>query len=317
MDKFNSMAVFCRVVELGTLTAVAKEMHISAMMVSKYIADLEKKLGVTLLNRTTRKISLTEAGSKYYQRSKQILEDVLELEEQTLKLSSTVRGLLKISAPIDFGGMHMVPAIDAYQRQNPEVSIRMTLENAAINLVDGSFDLAIRVTDDLHPGFVARKITETRLCLYASPDYLAEHGCPERIEDLERHCCLHFIDTPHGEHWLFKVEGRTIKIKPQWRFASNNGRALGQAAALGMGIVNAPELTMASYLKDGRLVEILSDFSLQTVSVYAIYPQRRFFPAKLTTFVDFLISYFSSGVNLDSASSDRLPPVNERSKATS
>ncbi len=317
MDKFNSMAVFCRVVELGTLTAVAREMHISPMMISKYIADLEKKLGVSLLNRTTRKISLTEAGGKYYQRSKQILEDVLELEEQTLKLSSTVTGLLKISAPIDFGGMHMVPAIDAYQRQNPEVSIRMTLENSAINLVDGSFDLAIRVTDDLHPGFVARKFTETRLCLYASPGYLAEHGSPTCIDDLERHSCLHFIDTPHGEHWVFKVDGKTKKIKPQWRFASNNGRALGQAAALGMGIINAPELSVAPYLRDGRLVEILHEYSLQTVSVYAIYPQRRFFPAKLTTFVNFLVAYFSPGESPVSASSHRLPPVNERSKATS
>ena len=294
MDKFNSMFVFCRIVELGTFTAVAREMGLSAMMISKHIAQLEKTLGVSLLNRTTRKVSLTEAGDKYYQRSKQILSDLLELEEQTLELSNTVKGKLKISAPIDFGGIHLVPAINTYQRLNPEVSVLMSLENGPVNLTDGSFDLAIRVTDILDPGFVARKFTETKLSLYASPDYLTANGSPQTIDDLLQHRCLHYLDTPHGEYWVLNVDGKPEKIKPHWRFASNNGRALGQAAALGMGIVQAPELSVARFLEDGRLVEILSEYSPKKISIYAIYPQRRFIPAKVTTFVKFLTDYFKS-----------------------
>ena len=168
----------------------------------------------------------------------------------------------------------------------------MSLENGPVNLSDGSFDLAIRVTDVLDLGFVARKFTETRLSLYASPDYLAANGCPVVIDDLQQHRCLHYLDTPHGEFWILNVDGKPEKIKPKWHFASNNGRALGQAAALGMGIVQAPELSVTRFLEDGRLVEILSAYSPKKISIYAIYPQRRFIPAKITTFVKFLIDYF-------------------------
>ena len=292
MDKFNSMHVFCRIAELGSFIAVAREMNLSAMMISKYLAGLEKDLGVSLLNRTTRKVSLTEAGDKYYQRSKQILEDLMELEERTVELANSVKGTLKISAPIDFGGIHLVPAIDQYRKRYPEVSIIMSLDNGPVNLTDGSFDLAIRVTDILDPGLVARKFTETRLGLYASPDYLYHNGTPMTIDDLLEHRCLRYLDTPHGDYWIFNQDGKQKKIRPKWHFASNNGRALGQAASLGMGIVQAPELSVARYLENGTLKEILPECSQQKISIFAIYPQRRFIPAKVTTFVTFLIDYF-------------------------
>ena len=212
MDRFNSMRIFCRIAELGSFVAVAKEMKLSAMMISKYVAGLEKELGVSLLNRTTRTVSLTEAGDKYYQRSKQILDDLMELEEQTIELANHVKGTLKISAPIDFGGIHLVPAINEYQKRYPEVSVVMSLDNGAVNLMDGSFDMAIRVTDVLDPGLVARRITETRLGLYASPEYLQRYGMPMKIEDLTEHRCLSYLDTPHKEYWVFNQDGKTMKI---------------------------------------------------------------------------------------------------------
>ena len=292
MDKFNSMLVFCRIAELGSFVAVAREMNLSAMMISKHVARLEKTLGVSLLNRTTRKVSLTEAGDSYYQRSKQILEDLFELEDRTSELGNTVKGMLRISAPIDFGGMQMVPVIEGYRRLYPDVSILMSLDNGPVNLTNGSFDMVIRVTDMLDPGFVARKITETQLSLYASPDYLHIHGCPKTIDDLKNHNCLHYLDTPHGDYWVFTESGKTRKVRLKWYFASNNGRALGQAAALGMGIVQAPELSVTSFLNDGRLTEIMPEFSPTRLSIYAVYPQRKFIPAKLSTFVNFVIDYF-------------------------
>ncbi len=292
MDKFNNMQVFCRIVELGTFSAVAKELKLSTMMISKYMAQLETSLGVILLNRTTRSLSLTSAGEAYYHRSKQLLEDLAELEASTAQLGERVKGHIHISAPIDFGGIYMVPAIERYLRQYPEVRISMSLDNKPPNLRDGQFDISLLVTDKLDPGVVARKIAETELCTYASPAYLAAKGCPQTIDDLSRHQCLHYVDTPHGDYWVFHVDGESRRIKTEWWLASNNGRALCQAAALGMGIVQAPRLSVVPYLERGELVEILRDYRRPAVAIYATYLQRRFYPAKLTSFIDFLLSYF-------------------------
>lgn len=293
MDKFNNMQVFCRIVELGTFAGVAREMGVSAMMISKYITQLEKSLGVTLLNRTTRSLSLTEAGESYYHRSKQLLDDLAALDASVVQLGQSVKGLLKISAPIDFGGIYMIPAIDKYQQQYADVKVSMSLNNKFVNLRDGRFDLSIVVTDCLDQGIVARKIATTTLSSYASPGYLVEKGCPKTLEDLSQHRCLHYMDTPHGEYWIFNAQGEMKKIKTDWVFASNNGRALCQAAALGMGIVQVPGFSAHSYLERGELVEILPEYKLPNLPVYATYLQRRFYPAKLTTFVDFLLGYFA------------------------
>ncbi|CAG7856787.1 hypothetical protein MCAMS1_01406 [biofilm metagenome] len=301
MDKLNNMQVFCRIIELGTFAAVAREMDLSAMMISKYIAQLEESLGVALLNRTTRKLSLTEAGEVYYHRSKQLLDDFSELDESTSQLGRNVKGVLKVSASIDFGGLYMVPAIEAYQQQYPDVKIMMTLHNSQVNLSEGSIDLAILVTDTLDLGVVARKIAETRLCTYVSPGYIQKHGEPRNIEELKHHHCLYNTDTPHKDYWIFKVNNEEVKVKTTWRFASNNGRALCQAAALGMGITQAPELSVTSYLAKGELVEILGDYRIPSLAIYATYLQRRFMPVKLTTFVEFLIGYFAeTGIGFDS-----------------
>ncbi len=293
MDKFNNMQVFCRIVELGTFAGVAREMGLSAMMISKYITQLEKSLGVSLLSRTTRSLSLTEAGECYYNRSKQLLDDLAALDESVVQLGQSVKGLLKVSAPIDFGGLYMIPVIEQYQQQFSEVKVSMNLNNKFVNLRDGRFDLSIVVTDCLDQGIVARKIATTSLSTYASPTYLAEKGSPKTLDELSQHRCLHYMDTPHGEHWMFNVAGELKKVKTDWVFASNNGRALCQAAALGMGIVQVPRLSARSYLDRGELVEILHDYQMPNLPIYATYLQRRFYPAKLTTFVDFVLSYFA------------------------
>jgi DNA-binding transcriptional LysR family regulator len=294
MAKLNNMQVFCRIVELGSFAAVAREMNLSAMMISKYMAQLEDSLGVVLINRTTRQLNLTEAGEIYFYRCKQLLEDFNELDEDIAQLSTHVKGTLKISAPIDFGGLYMVPIIEAYQRQYPDVKILMTLHNSHVNLREGIFDLSILVTDTLDPGVVARKIAKTKLCTYASPGYLSAHAEPQSISELINHRCLHYVDTPHKDYWIFLVDGQETKIKTNWHFASNNGRALCQAAALGMGITQAPEISVANYLNDGKLIEILKPYRIPSLAIYATYLQRRFLPAKLATFVNFLATYFET-----------------------
>jgi DNA-binding transcriptional LysR family regulator len=213
MDKLNNMQVFCRSVELGAFAAVAREMKMSAMMISKYVAQLERSLGMVLLNRTTRSLNLTEVGHAYYLKSKQIIEKLKDLDTSISQLGDTVKGEFKISAPIDFGGIYLVPAIDAYQRKYPEVKISMTLDNNYQNLRDGLFDIVILVTDCLDLGIVAKKIAETELGTYASPKYIAEKGCPQSIADLSQHQCLHYLNTPHGEYWIFPNKGKLEKTK--------------------------------------------------------------------------------------------------------
>lgn len=296
MDKLKNMQVFCRIVELGTFAAVAREMNLSAMMISKYIAQLEKSLGVALLNRTTRSLAVTEVGESYYNRSKQLLEDFHQLEESATLLGSTVKGKLKINAPIDFGGLYMVSAIDAYQKLYPDVKIEMSLDNKPVNLREGVFDVSILVTDTLDLGVVAKKVTQTELCTYASPEYLKANGYPETIDDLSRYRCLHYMNTPHGDHWVFNHEGERVKIKNNWIFSTNNGRALCEAAALGMGIIQAPKLSVIHYLNNKQLVEILPEYSIPSLSIYATYLQRRFYPAKLKTFIEFLSDFFEKKV---------------------
>ena len=293
MDKLNNMRVFCRIVELGTFAAVAREMNLSAMMISKYMTQLEESLGVALLNRTTRQISLTEAGEIYFHRSKQLMDDFSELDEYTSQLGQHVKGTLKISAPIDFGGLYMVSAIEAYQQKFPDVRVLMTLHNNRVDLSKGSFDLSLLVTVSLDLGVVARKLAETRLCTYASPEYIEKYGMPEHIDQLTSHRCLLYIDTPHHDYWLFNYNAQEVKIKPNWYFCSNNGRALCQAAALGMGITQVPEISALNYVQQGKLIEVLQDFRIPPLTIYATYLQRRFLPAKLTTFVDFMVGYFA------------------------
>ena len=297
VDKINNMKVFCRSVELGTFAAVAREMNLSAMMISKYVAQLERSLGVVLLNRTTRSLNLTEVGQNYYEKSKHILQELTELDDSTSQMGGSVKGVLKISAPIDFGGIYMVPVIEAYQRENPDVKISMTLDNKYQNLRDGLFDVVILVTDSLDLGVVARKITETELGTYVSPDYIAKNGCPKTLADLAQHQCLHYVNTPHGDYWIFYNDGEIQKIKNDWYFSTNNGRALSQAAALGMGIIRAPKLSVSDYLEQGTLIEILPEYRMPALSIYATYLQKRFYPAKLSSFVDFLLNYFSQNKN--------------------
>ncbi len=296
MNKLINMQVFCRIVEVGTFSAVARELNLSAMMISKYIAQLEKSLGVVLLHRTTRSLTVTEAGESYYNRCKQLLEDLEELEESTAQIGSTIKGKLRINAPIDFGGIQMIPAIDAYQRIYPEVKIHMTLDNKPVNLRKGQFDISILVTDTLDPGVVAKKISQTELCTYASPDYISTNGYPNTIKELSFHRCLHYTNTPHGDNWIFNHNGNLEKIKNDGAFATNNGRALCEAAALGMGIIQAPKFSVSHYLEQKQLVEILHEYRIPSLSIYATYLQRRFYPAKLKTFTDFLSDFFEKKI---------------------
>ncbi len=270
----------------------------SAMVVSKYIAQLEKSLGVVLLNRTTRSVNLTEAGQNYYNRGKLLLDELDELDESTAQIGGSVKGELKICAPFDFGSLFLVPAIQQYQATHSDVKISMALDNKFQNLRDGVYDIVLVVTDCPDEGVVARKIATTELGTYASPEYLDKFGEPKYLDDLKNHRCLHYINTPHGDSWIFEENGGQRKIKINWAFATNNGRSLSQAAAMGMGIVRTPRLSVLKYLEQGQLIEILPAYKNPALNIFATYLQKRFYPAKQSTFVEFLIDYFKNNNNV-------------------
>lgn len=295
------MSLFCRVVELGSLTAVAREEKLSATMVGKYITFLERTLGSSLLIRTTRRLHLTETGRIYYKRCRRLLEDLEELECSVNSLGHGIAGELKIAAPIDFGQMYLVPALESFRRDYPGIRISLILENRYVDLREEGIDLLIRITDRPHPDLISRTIGTTALCTYASPRYLSRQGCPETIRDLQQHRCLGFINTPHEDKWLFKQNGHVTEFRNQWCFSSNNGIALCKAAAMDGGIIQVPNLTAAPYAEKGQLTEILKGYCIRHLPIYACYLQRKFIPAKISTLTEFLLNHFEQAL--------RIPPV--------
>lgn len=293
MDKLKSMAAFCCVAETASFAATAERFNVSGPMISKRVSWLEREVGVTLLNRTTRKVSLTEAGRAYYARCRQLLDELDRLEEDTARVDRLPRGALKINVPVDFGTLHMVAAIDAYRKHYPEVEPHLFLENRPVDLHDGIFDVVIRVTDTPDVDAVGKVIRTTRLCTYASPGYLRSCGEPLSIEDLAEHQCLRFLGTPHGDHWIFQAGASIRHFTPRWCFSSNSGSVLCQAAAAGAGIFQAPDITVAPYLESGRLTEILCEHRVPSMPIYAMYLSRRIVPVRIRSFVDFLRDYFN------------------------
>lgn len=293
MDKLKSMTAFCLVSELGSFAAAAERLNLSGPMVSKLVGRLEENLSVCLLNRTTRKISLTDAGRQYYPRCKQVLNDLTELEELTKQIDHLPKGLLRINAPIDFGMMHMVSAVEKYRDAFPGVDIHLILDNRSVDLNDGVYDIVIRITDEPDFDVIGKIIRTTELCTYASPGYLERYGEPFSIDALKDHQCLKFLGTPHGDQWIFQ-NGKSVRsFSPACCFASNNANVLCQAAEKGMGIFQAPDITVAPYLDSGALQEILRPYRVPSLPIYAMYLSRRYVPIKIKSFIVFLTDYFA------------------------
>ena len=262
MDKLKCMTAFCQVAELSSFTEAADKLDLSGPMVSKQVAQLEQYLGLRLLNRTTRKVSLTETGRQYYARCKQLISDLTETEDLARAIEHQPKGLLKINAPIDFGMMHMAAVVGSYKKAFPEVNVQLILDNKYVDLNDGLFDIVIRITDQPDNDAIGKVIQTTELCCYASPGYLDKHGEP-----------------------------RTIQIiQPRWHFASNNGNVLCQAAERGMGVIQVPDITASPYLSSGSLKPVLAPYRVRSLPIYAMYLSRRFQPARIKSFTRFLAS---------------------------
>jgi DNA-binding transcriptional LysR family regulator len=293
MENLADIAVFVRVVERGSFTVAADDLNLSRAVVSKYISRLEERLGARLMNRTTRRLSLTEAGAALFEASRGAIERIEEAEAAVAQFQSAPRGRLRISAPMSFGILHLGPAIADFAREFPAVTLDIRLDDRFVNLVEDGVDVAIRIGQLTDSSLVARKLATTRALACASPGYLREHGEPETPEDLASHQCLIYSYLATSNVWRFTArDGREIPVAVSGSMRINNGIVLAEAALAGRGVLVTPSFYVAPMLRDGRLKRILTDYRLPDLGIHAVYPQRTHVPPKVRAFVDFLAQRF-------------------------
>ena len=294
MDRLSAIQVFAQVVESGSFAKAAERLGLSTSAVSRHVAELEAHLQTRLLNRTTRRVSLTESGRAFYERAVQLLADLEEAEQEASSAAIVPRGTIRLTTAVNFGVRHVAPAIAEFLARHPEVSFDVSLSDRVVDLVDEGFDLAIRIGPPGTQNLVARKLGETRLVPCASPDYLAKHGAPRTPEELARHNCFTYEYVSASDLWQFRDRaGGEHAVRVAGTLHSNNGELLAEAAASGAGIAFEPAFIVGELVRAGRLVPLLQDFVAPPIPIYALYPSRKHLSAKVRRFVDFLVERFA------------------------
>lgn len=289
------MQVFVRVVEAGSFVAATEHFGMTAPMIGRHVRALEDTLGTQLLNRTTRRHSLTESGRIYYERSKEILAELTAADESVAQMQLIPRGVLRIGAPVIFGSVCLAPALPAFFAANPQVRVEMTLNNRVLDLLDEGYDLVIRTGALPDSGLIARTLAPYRLVVCASPEYLARNGTPSHPADLTSHACLGFHPGAAQDTWLFTgpdPEEDVISVQVTGPMAANDGHALRAAALGGAGIVLQAEALLSPDLKAGRLIKVLAPYPAQALPASALYSPTRAIPPKLRSFLTFLTNNF-------------------------
>ena len=292
MDTLEGMRTYAAVVSEGSFSKAAERLGRSPQLVSKYIAQLEDRLGVRLLNRSTRRLSVTEAGQAYFERCQGIVADVDELENAVGNMSEAVRGVLRINAPMTFGMHQLTPAIAEFQAAHPDLRVDLALDDRVIDIVREGFDLAIRIADLEASSLVARRLAPVNLVVCASPAYLERRGRPESPQDLSSHECLGYTYSAARDRWRFTSDNGDEDVQVSGRFCANNGDALRTAALAGHGLIMQPTFIVGDDLRAGRLVRVMPHYRVTALNVYAVYAHRQFLSNKVRAFVDFLGDYF-------------------------
>jgi DNA-binding transcriptional LysR family regulator len=288
MDRLATMETFVQVVEAGSFVAASDRMDLSPAMVSRHVQDLEERLGTRLLNRTTRRISLTEPGAAYYERCQQVLRDIEEMDLSVAREVQQPRGLLRVNAPVVFGTRHLSLLLAEYEGRYPEVAIDLNLTDRFIDLVEEGADLAVRIGALTESTLVARRLCPIRLVLCASPGYLERYGTPRTPTDLAGHNCLGYTYTRGGAEWELSGPDGPVVVSIRGSLRANHGEVLHQAAIGGLGLALQPTFIAGEALAAGLLRPVLPDYCPTEISAYAVFPSRKFLSAKVRTFVDFL-----------------------------
>lgn len=293
MDRLGDMSAFVRVVETRTFTAAAERLGWSKSVVSRRLSDLEQRLGVRLLNRSTRRLSLTEAGQAYYDRCVRILADIEETEDAVASLHTEPRGLLRVNAPMTFGTLHLAPAIAAFMERFPEVDVELVLNDRFVDLIDEGYDLALRIGTLQDSALVARKLAPCRHVVCAAPSYLARQGTPGVPTDLTQHQCLLYTNSASPDLWRFLGrDGTEMSVRVKGRLRVNNGDVLRDSAIAGLGIALLPSFIVADALAEHRLQAVLCGHRLRDMTLHAVFPHNRYLSTKVRAFIDFLAGRF-------------------------
>jgi DNA-binding transcriptional LysR family regulator len=292
MNPFEEMQHFIRIVEAGSISAAAEQLGVAKSGVSRRLAELERRLGLRLLNRTTRRSSLTEAGRDYYEGAVRLLSNLGELESLVADSESALEGRLKIAAPLSFGLTHLSPALEAFARGHPGVRFEVDFSDRLVDLVAQGFDVAVRIAELGDSSLKARRLCPIRMTLCASPDYLDRHGVPASPEALRDHQVLYYDSGGGAALRLTDARGaeRAVPIRP--RLTANNGDFLRDMAMAGHGIVLSPTFIVWQSLARGELVPVLADYRPPPLNAYAVFPQGRYLPRRARAFIDFLADRF-------------------------
>ena len=295
MDQLSAMRVFARVAELGSFARAADALDLSRAMVTTRIAQLEARLGVRLLHRTTRRVALTDDGRAYHERCVRILADIDETEEALGRGRTRPSGRLRVQAPVALTRHFLIPALPRFMVRHPELALELRLANRVVDLVEEGLDCAIRLGPPAEPHLVARRIAETRLATCAAPAYLARRGVPGAPDDLARHDCIAFLDLASGRpvDWRFARGGVDTTRAPGGRLAFNSMEAAVEAAAAGLGVAQVLSSLAQGAIAAGRLVPVLVDWAAAGPPLYVAYPHHRHLSAKIRAFVDFAAEVFA------------------------
>lgn len=286
---FDQIAAFLATVEHAGFTAAGTALNRDGSLVSRRVTALEKRLGVRLLERTTRRVALTEAGEAYYQRMRKAVQAVGEIDAEAVDAASAVRGTLRLSLPATFGRMWIAPILPAFLRQHPGLAIEARFEDRYVDLVAEGFDVAVRIGELADSRLIARKLARASRLLCASPDYLAERGMPVHPSDLANHDCIGFSRLASHPIWHLGDDGKTVAVRISGPLVTDDATSLIQAAVAGVGIAMVSDWLAGPELKSGRLVPVLSGHPVATTEgIYIVHPSAKLIPAKTRVFIDWL-----------------------------
>lgn len=293
MDRFLEMQTFNAVVDAGSFVKAADALNMSKAAVSRYVVDMETRLGVRLLHRTTRRLSLTEEGQVFYARSKELLAELQEAEDEITSRSDAASGLLRINAPFTFGILHLAPLWGAFKAQHPKVTLDVTLADRLVDLVEEGYDVAIRIATLESSTLVSKRLATTRMVLCASPTYLAQHGTPTHPADLAQHSVISYSYWATKDEWRFNGPEGPVSVKTNPCIHTNSGDTCRAAALSHQGVILQPTFLVGKDLSDGTLLELMPEYRSIELGIYAVYPTRKHVSAKVRALIEFLAARFA------------------------
>jgi DNA-binding transcriptional LysR family regulator len=292
MDKFLEMQTFCAVIDAGSFVKAADALGMSKPAVSRYVGDLEERLGVRLLHRTTRRLSLTGEGQVFYARSKELLAGVVEAEAEITLRSGTASGLLRVNAPVTFGIRHLAPLWGVFRTRYPNVTLEVTLADRVVDLIEEGYDVAIRIATLPSSTLISKRLANTRMVLCASPQYLKVHGVPRHPAELAGHMTISYSYWSTKDEWHFDGPQGDVSVKTNPCMHTNSGDTCRAAALAHQGVILQPTFLVGDDLAAGTLIELMPEFRSIKLDIYAIYPTRKHVSRKVRALIDFLAEHF-------------------------